>query len=79
MANNEPLFGLTPLRLAIWQAISELEPQKPSLEEVASFAGVSTASAGRMMQWLRDMQKVTWENTRRSYRVLEQAPRSSRN
>jgi hypothetical protein len=64
LKNSEPIFGLTPLRLAVWRAISELEKQKPSLEEVCALAGVSTTSGGRMMQWLKDQRKVTWERTR---------------
>jgi hypothetical protein len=79
LANNEPIFGLTPIRLAVWQAVSELERERPSLEEIAVRAGVARSNAGRAMEWLRNQQKVTWKNTRRSYEVLKRAPKQRSN
>lgn len=74
MRAKEPIFGLTPIRLKVWQAITELERERPSLVEVAQHAGVGRTNAGRAMQWLRKNLKVDWTNNRRSYEVLEKAP-----
>lgn len=67
--------GLTESRLAVWQSLTELEKKNPSLQEIADHAQVGRTQAGRDLSWLRDRKKVTWKSTRRSYEVIEPAPR----
>lgn len=69
------LPGLTPNRLAVWKAITELEKQKPSLMEISEHAGVDRVQTGLSLQWLRSMGMVDWKSTRRSYWVVEPAPK----
>jgi uncharacterized protein YerC len=75
MAQNEVIFGLTPIRLAVWQSVTELIRQRPSLEEIADHAGCSTATTGKALMWLRDQQgAISWTNKRRSYALKVKAP-----